>query len=64
MKTDTTIILKNIVVNSLILSKRFLKHTLADFLERPDIYARTLFVCRITDWTIDSFYAEGYESLL
>ncbi|XP_053379089.1 DIS3-like exonuclease 2 isoform X2 [Mercenaria mercenaria] len=30
-----------------------------DFLERPDDYGKTLYVCRITDWKQDSFYAEG-----
>lgn len=31
-----------------------------DFSSRPDDYANTLFICRITNWAADSSFAEGW----
>ncbi|XP_011484718.3 DIS3-like exonuclease 2 isoform X2 [Oryzias latipes] len=30
-----------------------------DFNIRPEVYANTLFICRITDWTADNAFAQG-----
>ncbi|XP_053567888.1 DIS3-like exonuclease 2 [Bombina bombina] len=30
-----------------------------DFMVQPDVYANTLFICRITDWREDSNFAQG-----
>ncbi|KAM3866069.1 DIS3-like exonuclease 2 [Diretmus argenteus] len=32
----------------------------ADFKSRPGDYASTLFICRITNWSADSYFAEGH----